>query len=96
MAFAQFIISAQPEPFPVRRDFPFAWRSQTPPLPLWERGGDEGSGRGQGGRSAALSGLGWWVDICTGVALSLHPGLWSASPSGLLLAGVESLRGSAL
>jgi len=23
--------------------------------------------------------------MCTGVSLSLHPGLWSASPSGLLL-----------
>jgi len=36
--------------------------------------------------SAALSGLGWRAGIYTGVALSLHPGLGSASPSGLLLA----------
>ncbi len=29
------------------------------------------------------------MDIYTGVALSLHPGLWSASPSGLLSDGAD-------
>ncbi len=43
-----------------------------------------------------LSGLGCMAAICTRVALSLHPGLCSASPSGLLSGGNFASSGTVL